>query len=54
MVEPVALNDLIDRPDRLDTFDFDKFTLKIITSARKHQAFQFFQINRSRNKKMPF
>jgi hypothetical protein len=29
-------------PDRLDTFDFDKLTLKIITSARKHQTFQFF------------
>jgi hypothetical protein len=29
-------------PDRLDTFDFDKFILKIITSARKHQTFQFF------------
>jgi hypothetical protein len=28
--------------DRLDTFDFDKLTLKIITSARKHQTFQFF------------
>jgi hypothetical protein len=27
--------------DRLDTFDFDKFTLKIVTSARKHQTFQF-------------
>jgi hypothetical protein len=25
-------------PDRLDTFDFDKLTLKIITSARKHQT----------------
>jgi hypothetical protein len=23
-------------PDRLDTFDFDKLTLEIITSARKH------------------
>jgi hypothetical protein len=23
-------------PDRLDTFDFDKLTLKNITSARKH------------------
>jgi hypothetical protein len=23
-------------PDRLGTFDFDKLTLKIITSARKH------------------
>jgi hypothetical protein len=23
-------------PDGLDTFDFDKLTLKIITSARKH------------------
>jgi hypothetical protein len=29
-------------PDRLDTFDFDKFTLEIITSVRKHQTFQFF------------
>jgi hypothetical protein len=29
-------------PDRLDTFDFDKITLKIITSARKHQTFQIF------------
>jgi hypothetical protein len=29
-------------PDRLDTFDFDKLTLKIITSARKYQTFQFF------------
>jgi hypothetical protein len=29
-------------PDRLDTFDFDKLTLEIITSARKHQNFQFF------------
>jgi hypothetical protein len=28
--------------DRLDTFDFDKLTLEIITSARKHQTFQFF------------
>jgi hypothetical protein len=27
-------------PDRLDTFDFDKLTLR--TSARKHQTFQFF------------
>jgi hypothetical protein len=27
---------------RLDTFDFDKLTFKIITSARKHQTFQFF------------
>jgi hypothetical protein len=27
-------------PDRLDTFDYDKLTLKIITSARKHQTFQ--------------
>jgi hypothetical protein len=25
-------------PDRLDTFDFDKLTLEIITSARKHQS----------------
>jgi hypothetical protein len=24
------------KPDRLDTFDFDKLTLEIITSARKH------------------
>jgi TolB-like protein len=29
-------------PDRLDTFDFDSLTLEIITSARKHQTFQFF------------
>jgi hypothetical protein len=29
-------------PDRLETFDFDKLTLEIITSARKHQTFQFF------------
>jgi hypothetical protein len=29
-------------PDRLDTFDFDKLTLKIITLARNHQTFQFF------------
>jgi hypothetical protein len=29
-------------PDRLDTFDFDKLTLKILTSAKKHQTFQFF------------
>jgi hypothetical protein len=29
-------------PDRLDTFDFDKLTLEIITSARMHQTFQFF------------
>jgi hypothetical protein len=28
--------------DRLDTFDFDKLTLKIITLARKHQTVQFF------------
>jgi hypothetical protein len=28
-------------PDRLETFDFDKLTLEIITSARKHQTFQF-------------
>jgi hypothetical protein len=57
-------------PDRLDTFDFDKLPLKIITSARKHQTFQFFcqkvdsydvqcwpkfQINRLRDKKaMPY
>jgi hypothetical protein len=26
-------------PDRLDTFDFDKLTLEIITSARKHKTF---------------
>jgi TolB-like protein len=32
-------------PDRLDTFDFDKLTLKIIISARKHQTFQFFAKN---------
>jgi hypothetical protein len=25
--------------DRLDTFDFDKLTLKIISSTRKHQTF---------------
>jgi hypothetical protein len=29
-------------PDRLETFDFDKLTLEIITSARKHQTFKFF------------
>jgi hypothetical protein len=29
-------------PDRFDTFDFDKLTLEIITSAKKHQTFQFF------------
>jgi hypothetical protein len=29
-------------PDRLETFDFDILTLEIITSARKHQTFQFF------------
>jgi hypothetical protein len=29
-------------PDRLDTFDFDKLTLEIITSTRKRQTFQFF------------
>jgi hypothetical protein len=29
-------------PDRLDTFDFDKLILEIITSARKHQTFKFF------------
>jgi hypothetical protein len=29
-------------PDRLYTFDFDKLTLEIITSARNHQTFQFF------------
>jgi hypothetical protein len=28
--------------DRLDTFDFDKLTLEIITSARKRQIFQYF------------
>jgi hypothetical protein len=28
-------------PDRLDTFDFDKLTFKIITLARKHQTIQF-------------
>jgi hypothetical protein len=52
-------------PDLLDTFDFDRPTLEIITSARKHQTFlcqkvdnsnvQFclkFQINRLRNKKV--
>jgi hypothetical protein len=33
-------------PDRLDTFDFDKLTLEIITSARKHQTFQFFAKSR--------
>jgi hypothetical protein len=32
-------------PDRLDSFDFDKFTLKNITSARKQQTFQFFAKN---------
>jgi hypothetical protein len=26
-------------PDRLETFDFDKLTLEIIISARKHQTF---------------
>jgi hypothetical protein len=55
-------------PNRSDNFDFDKLTLKIIISARKHQTFQFqkvdnsivqfclkFQINRLRNKKvMPY
>jgi TolB-like protein len=29
-------------PDRLETFDFDKLTLEIITSAKKHQTFQYF------------
>jgi hypothetical protein len=29
-------------PNRLDTFDFEKLTLEIITLARKHQTFQFF------------
>jgi hypothetical protein len=29
-------------PDPLETFDFDKLTLKILTAARKHQTFQFF------------
>jgi hypothetical protein len=33
------------KPDRLDTFDFDKLTLKIITSTRKHQIFQIFAKN---------
>jgi hypothetical protein len=33
-------------PDRLDTFDFDKLTLEIITSARKHQTFQFLPESR--------
>jgi hypothetical protein len=28
--------------DRLNTFDFDKLTLEIITSVRKHQTFQIF------------
>jgi hypothetical protein len=32
-------------PDRLDTFDFVKLTLEIITSARKHKTFQFFAKN---------
>jgi hypothetical protein len=32
-------------PDRLDTFDFVKLTLKIITSARKHKTLQFFGKN---------
>jgi hypothetical protein len=32
-------------PDRLDTFDFDKLTLEIITSARKHQTFKIFSKN---------
>jgi hypothetical protein len=29
-------------PDRLNTFDFDKLTLEIITLARNHQTFHFF------------
>jgi hypothetical protein len=29
-------------PDRSDIFDFGKLTLKILTSAKKHQTFQFF------------
>jgi hypothetical protein len=29
-------------PDRSDTFDFDKLTLKIITLAKNHQTFRFF------------
>jgi hypothetical protein len=29
-------------PDRLVIFDFEKLTLKIITSVRKHKTFQFF------------
>jgi hypothetical protein len=29
-------------PDRLDTFDFNKLNLEIITLARKYQTFQFF------------
>jgi hypothetical protein len=33
-------------PYRLDTFDFDKLTLKIITSARKHQTFKFLPKSR--------
>jgi hypothetical protein len=32
-------------PDRLDTFDFDKLTPKITTSAKKHQN-QTFQFSR--------
>jgi hypothetical protein len=28
-------------PDRLDTFDFDKLNLNIITSARKHKTVHF-------------
>jgi hypothetical protein len=28
--------------DRLNTFDFDKLTLKIITSSRNHQTFHLF------------
>jgi hypothetical protein len=32
-------------PDRLDTFDFDKLILEILTSARKHQTFPFFAKN---------
>jgi hypothetical protein len=29
-------------PDRSDTFDFYKLTLKIITLAKTHKTFQFF------------
>jgi hypothetical protein len=32
-------------PVRLDTFDFEKLTLETITSAKKHQTFQFFAKN---------